>query len=253
MYLPSNGATTNVVHHDLDLHFQGHDFWNVNMWKMVRTSEKYSRVTFICHQMELIWMLYSMTLTKIFKVKHFLFFWIFYKTIAQYADIPSRFALTRTAPAMELLLFYLPIHLPTKPPINPPVSLSVCSPTLRSAGPSERWFVRMFVCLSTCPSICPLVQPSIHPHDYPSIDVPVLLPTNLPCDRPCDRPTTCPLDLWFALPPVHTSIRLFDTHLPANLHSLSHALMPTLTHIRYLTFSTDTYSHVTCYLPGHST
>ena len=47
MYLPSNGATANVVYHDLDLHSQEHEFWNVNISKMVRASEKCSSVTFI--------------------------------------------------------------------------------------------------------------------------------------------------------------------------------------------------------------
>ena len=31
MHLPSNGATANVVHHDLDLNFQGHEFFIVNI------------------------------------------------------------------------------------------------------------------------------------------------------------------------------------------------------------------------------
>ena len=31
IYLPSNGDTGNVVHHDLDLHFQGHEFLIVNI------------------------------------------------------------------------------------------------------------------------------------------------------------------------------------------------------------------------------
>ena len=34
-YLPSNGATANVVYHDLDLHFPSHEFWNVNISQMV--------------------------------------------------------------------------------------------------------------------------------------------------------------------------------------------------------------------------
>ena len=31
MYLPSNGATVNVVHHDTDLYFQVHEFLIVNI------------------------------------------------------------------------------------------------------------------------------------------------------------------------------------------------------------------------------
>ena len=38
-YLPSNGATANVVRHDRDLYFQGHEFLNVNISKTVRASE----------------------------------------------------------------------------------------------------------------------------------------------------------------------------------------------------------------------
>ena len=68
---------TNVVrHYYFDLDFHGHKFWNVNMAKMVRASEKCFSVTFIeiniCHRMEPLRILYSMTLTFIFKVKHFL-------------------------------------------------------------------------------------------------------------------------------------------------------------------------------------
>ena len=41
MYLPSSDATANVVSHDLYLHFQGHEFGNVNIFKTVRASEKH--------------------------------------------------------------------------------------------------------------------------------------------------------------------------------------------------------------------
>ena len=51
-------------------------------------------------------MLYCVTLTLIFKVKNLLVMHLLYK-IAQTADVPGRFALTRTAPAMELLLYVL--------------------------------------------------------------------------------------------------------------------------------------------------
>ena len=43
--LPSNVATAKVVHYDLDLHFQGHKFSNVNISKMVRASEKLLKTT----------------------------------------------------------------------------------------------------------------------------------------------------------------------------------------------------------------
>ena len=46
-YLPLNGATANVLDHDLDLHFQGHEFRNANISKMVRVNKKWSSMTFI--------------------------------------------------------------------------------------------------------------------------------------------------------------------------------------------------------------
>ena len=45
-HLPSNGATANVIHNDPDLHFQGHEFWNVNISKTVTASEKCFRYDF---------------------------------------------------------------------------------------------------------------------------------------------------------------------------------------------------------------
>ena len=39
-YLPSTGANVNVTRHDLDPHFQGHEFWHVNISKTVRASAK---------------------------------------------------------------------------------------------------------------------------------------------------------------------------------------------------------------------
>ena len=39
MYLSSNGIIMNVVHHDLDLYFQGQKIGNANIWKMVRANE----------------------------------------------------------------------------------------------------------------------------------------------------------------------------------------------------------------------
>ena len=60
-------GTVNVVDHDLGLHFQGHTFFNGNISKMVRASEKCSSMTFLevdsCHQMGPPQMLYYMTLT----------------------------------------------------------------------------------------------------------------------------------------------------------------------------------------------
>ena len=46
-YLPSNGATANVGHHDFDKHFQDHEFLNVNSSKTVRAKEKFPNSTFI--------------------------------------------------------------------------------------------------------------------------------------------------------------------------------------------------------------
>ena len=76
MHLTSNCATANVARHDFNLQFLGHEFLNVNIWKTVIAREKFSSMTFIevdiWHQMGLLRMLYSVTLTSIFKVKYFL-------------------------------------------------------------------------------------------------------------------------------------------------------------------------------------
>ena len=48
-------------------------------------------------------MLYSVTVTFIFKVKHFLIMPLFLKN-RHSSDVPGRFALTTMAPAVELLL-----------------------------------------------------------------------------------------------------------------------------------------------------
>ena len=82
--------TANVVRHDLDLYFQGHEFWNVNGSKTARASEldncervlrdlglHFQGQTFSCYA--------------------------FIKN-AQATDVPDRFASTRTASAVELLL-----------------------------------------------------------------------------------------------------------------------------------------------------
>ena len=65
--MPSNGATSNVVHRDLGLYSQGHEFWNVNISKTVRASEQCSGETFIvvdiCNRMIPFPMLYSVSLT----------------------------------------------------------------------------------------------------------------------------------------------------------------------------------------------
>ena len=46
MFLPSNGTIANTIDHDFDLHYQGHEFWNANISKMVRASEKCSSMTY---------------------------------------------------------------------------------------------------------------------------------------------------------------------------------------------------------------
>ena len=73
-YLLSNCTTAKVVRHDLDLHFQGHEFWKVNISKIVRANEKCSGTTFIevdiCNGMTPLRILYSVTLTYIFKVSY---------------------------------------------------------------------------------------------------------------------------------------------------------------------------------------
>ena len=66
-YLQSNGATANFVYDDLDIYFQGHTFFNVNISKTMRASKKCAITTFIevdiCHRMRLLQMLYFVTLT----------------------------------------------------------------------------------------------------------------------------------------------------------------------------------------------
>ena len=106
---PSNCATANVVYHDLDLYFQGHEFWNVNISKTVRASEKFSSMIFIevdiCHRMGPLWMLYSATLTFIFKVTHYIVMHLLWKKSTRQrmslADLPRR----ARPPAAELLSF----------------------------------------------------------------------------------------------------------------------------------------------------
>ena len=75
----------------------------------MRVSEKGSLMTVIevdiCHRMGPLLFVYSITLTFIFKVKNFLVMQFSLK-IMQSADIPGRFASTRTGSAVELLLFY---------------------------------------------------------------------------------------------------------------------------------------------------
>ena len=67
MNFSSIGATANVALFDLDLNFQCHEFLKMNIAKMVRASEKCSTPIFIevdiCHRMEPLRMLYSVTLT----------------------------------------------------------------------------------------------------------------------------------------------------------------------------------------------
>ena len=46
-YMPWNETTENVVHHDLDLQFQGHEFLNGKISKTVTASKKCSRMTYI--------------------------------------------------------------------------------------------------------------------------------------------------------------------------------------------------------------
>ena len=45
-YSPSNSTIVNVVRRDIDLYFQGHEFWNVNISKMVRVNEQMIKYNF---------------------------------------------------------------------------------------------------------------------------------------------------------------------------------------------------------------
>ena len=75
----------------------------MNILKTVRATEKSSGMTFIevdiYHQMRQLRMLYSWTLTFIFKFKHF--FYAFIKEIAQATDVPGRFVSIRTTPLLN--------------------------------------------------------------------------------------------------------------------------------------------------------
>ena len=65
----------NAVLCDLDLNFQGHRFKTFisrKCWELSQNaSYDFAKVN-ICHRMVPLWMLYSVTFTNIFKVKHFL-------------------------------------------------------------------------------------------------------------------------------------------------------------------------------------
>ena len=67
-YLPSNGATANVVHHGLDLYFQGHKFLNVNR----ELAKIVSRSIFAIDWHHCDFFYFDVTLIFIVKVKHFL-------------------------------------------------------------------------------------------------------------------------------------------------------------------------------------
>ena len=106
-YLPSNGTIANIVLHDLDLNVQGHRFETLTSRKQWELSHKcvigpLPRFVFAIewHHCEccIPWPWRSFSWSNIscyaFAIKH-----------AQSADVPSRFASTRTALAVELLLF----------------------------------------------------------------------------------------------------------------------------------------------------
>ena len=61
---------------DIDIRFQGHEFWNVNISNMVRATTKYSRMTFIevdiYNGMGKLRMLYSVTLPSFSRSNNFL-------------------------------------------------------------------------------------------------------------------------------------------------------------------------------------
>ena len=107
-YLPSNDATATVVDHDLGLHFQGYEFWNMNIPKTLRASKKCSNTTFIkvhiCYRVGTLSMLYSVTLTFILKFKHF-FVMHLQKKNSQAANVHGRFA--SNSPHREVILVRL--------------------------------------------------------------------------------------------------------------------------------------------------
>ena len=46
MYLPSNGATVNVVHRDLDLNVQGHEFFivDIKIYQRISQTAQFRRI-----------------------------------------------------------------------------------------------------------------------------------------------------------------------------------------------------------------
>ena len=64
----------------------------------------------IRHRMVPLWMLYSVTLTLIFKVKHFILMHL-RKKISQVANVSGRFFSARLAPAVVLLLLKILFNL----------------------------------------------------------------------------------------------------------------------------------------------
>ena len=105
-YLSSNGDTANVVNHDHGLHFQGNEFWNVNISITVRASENCSCKNTIevdsCYPVGILRMLYFITLTFIFKVKHFVVIYWLLKCTGN--GCPGQICLDSHGPGHEVAL-----------------------------------------------------------------------------------------------------------------------------------------------------
>ena len=110
LLLPSDRKSST----DLVLSFQGHKFEMLNISEKVGASAKMRLMTFaevdIRHQMAQFWGLYTVTLTFIFKVKHFLVMHLLYKQLQVIS--PGRFSSTRMAFTVELLLLWFVSHFP---------------------------------------------------------------------------------------------------------------------------------------------
>ena len=94
------------------------------------------------------------------------------KENAQTADVPDRFASTRTAPAVELLLFRFLFCQSVRPYVRPYVRSSIRPSFSPPVRPCVRSIVHPSILQSTRPSVRPIVHPSILQSTRPSIRPP---------------------------------------------------------------------------------
>ena len=108
--MSSNGTITTVVHRDLDLISEGHKFEIITPRKRGESSQKMRRLTFaeidICCRMHgiLVYVVLRDLDLHFQKVKVLLIMHLLLKNCTG-SGCPGKFVSTRTAPAVELLLF----------------------------------------------------------------------------------------------------------------------------------------------------